>query len=480
MTSAPLPPDEEARLACLHSYPILDTPSEGVLEAITALAAEICGTRYALISLVDRDRQWFKSAKGMEQGGSTARRIAFAAHAILEPDRLMEVPDATLDPRFVDNPLVTRGHRARFYAGVPLKSPGGHALGALCVVDPTPRQLDDAQRNALQVLAGAVTTVFEARKLQALSERRLETLYANTPAMLYSLDARGGIFSASQQWLEAFGYTFEQVRGRDPHDLMTPESRAQWLALRAQFEREGGCHNFPCRFVRASGELMDALLSAHRETDPATHEPRTLCVLMDVTEQLRLQRELERMTRIDAMTGALSRSWSTERLRVELKRAQRHRRPLSVVLFDVDFFKMINDTYGHAAGDAALTHLVSIAQSQLRDSDEIGRLGGEEFVLILPETPRAGAETVAERLRRTVGASELAFNGHALRFTISLGVAEAEGRATPDSLLSCADEAMYEAKRSGRNRTIAWQPSAPVHEPAEVVDRLRETGVDVH
>ncbi len=162
MISAPLPPDEPARLAALQRYEVLDTPDEAAFDDIAQLAATICGVPVAVVSFVDSSRQWFKSRVGMETC-ETPREVAFCAHAILGQD-VFEVPDARADERFVDNPLVLGPTNLRFYAGAPLQSPDGHNLGALCVVDHTPRRLTDSQREALMKLGRQVVSQLELRK----------------------------------------------------------------------------------------------------------------------------------------------------------------------------------------------------------------------------------------------------------------------------------------------------------------------------
>ena len=164
MASSKAPSRELSRLAALLRYDILDTPSEDAFDDFTHLAAQICGTPIALVSLVDEHRQWFKSRFGLDVS-QTPREISFCTHTI-EGQGLFEVGDARLDPRFQHNPLVTGAPNIRFYAGTPLTSPDGHNLGTLCVIDRQPRQLDDAQREALVRLARQLMRLFEER-LQA-------------------------------------------------------------------------------------------------------------------------------------------------------------------------------------------------------------------------------------------------------------------------------------------------------------------------
>ena len=160
--SALVPPNEKQRLKVLWQYDVLDTIPEEVFDDLTELAARICEAPIALITLVDEDRQWFKSKVGITDN-ETSRDISFCAHAILQSD-LFIVPDATKDQRFAHNPLVTSDPKIRFYAGAPLFSPDGHALGTLCVIDKVPRELRPDQKIALRVLSRHVMTQLELRR----------------------------------------------------------------------------------------------------------------------------------------------------------------------------------------------------------------------------------------------------------------------------------------------------------------------------
>ena|SRR5256885_8376533 len=159
---APIPSNEKKRLKVLWQYEVLDTVPEEVFDDLTELAARICEAPIALITLVDEKRQWFKSKVGLTTK-ETSRDISFCGHAIAQSD-LFIVPDATVDKRFAENPLVTADPKIRFYAGAPLITPDGYALGTLCVIDKVPRELSHDQRQGLKVLARHVMTQLELRR----------------------------------------------------------------------------------------------------------------------------------------------------------------------------------------------------------------------------------------------------------------------------------------------------------------------------
>jgi GAF domain-containing protein len=160
--TAPVPKKEAKRLKVLWQYDILDTVPEEVFDDLTELAARICEAPIALISLVDEDRQWFKAKVGVTLT-ETSRDISFCAHAVKQQE-LFIIPDATKDPRFANNPLVVSDPKIRFYAGAPLITPDGYAVGTLCVIDKVPRELRPEQQQALRVLARHVMTQLELRR----------------------------------------------------------------------------------------------------------------------------------------------------------------------------------------------------------------------------------------------------------------------------------------------------------------------------
>ncbi len=176
MNTAPVPSNEARRLKVLWQYEVLDTVPEEIFDDLTELAGAICGAPIALISLVDETRQWFKAKVGLS-ASETTRDTSFCAHAIMQPD-LFIVADATRDARFKNNPLVVAEPKIRFYAGAPLVTPDGHALGTLCVLDKEPRELTPMQAKALRVLARLVVSQLELRRhSKELAKSREDTQF---------------------------------------------------------------------------------------------------------------------------------------------------------------------------------------------------------------------------------------------------------------------------------------------------------------
>lgn len=242
MTSTPypgtpaLPADEPERLAALLRYNVLDTPAEEEFDDFTKLAAQLCGTPIALISLIDASRQWFKSRVGLD-AQETPREIAFCAHAIHQRD-IFEVPNALEDPRFCSNPLVTEAPDIRFYAGAPLITSDGFALGTLCVIDQTPHHLSAAQREALARLGRQVVRQLELRR-SAAEQARLaalqQAIVSNAGVAMLTTDCQGRILSINQAAGQLLDYPPQALDGQAIqhclHRLDELQQRARQLGL---------------------------------------------------------------------------------------------------------------------------------------------------------------------------------------------------------------------------------------------------------
>jgi PAS domain S-box-containing protein len=245
--AAPIPTNESERLAALRRYEILDTPPESEFDDLTRLAAQICDAPIALISLVDADRQWFKSKQGLD-ANETPRELAFCAHAV-HSGELLEVPNATEDERFRDNPLVTGEPDIRFYAGTPLVTGAGLSLGTLCVIDRTPRHLTPQQREALATLGRQVVRQLDLRLRQRQEQRLKEeasskaafqqALLDSAQIAIISTTPEGVITSFNRGAEQMLGYRAEELIGSATPGLFHSENEvlARALELAAELSR---------------------------------------------------------------------------------------------------------------------------------------------------------------------------------------------------------------------------------------------------
>ncbi len=255
------------------------------------------------MTLVDLHHQVFKANIGLTELDGSPREVAFCSHAISQSDDLFEIGDSTLDPRFMQNPLVTGAPNIRFYAGAALELSGGHKIGTLCVIDRRARDLDEAQRKALRALARAATLSLTGLALRKAADGQAEELtamkeesrwrYESTPAMLHSIGPDGGIIAVSDRWLQELGYDRDEVIGRASTDFLTEESKeiARQEGLPRLFNG-GGSDGLEYQFVRKNGELIDVSLSATLERDRDGRPTRSLAVLKDITLQKQAIRDL--------------------------------------------------------------------------------------------------------------------------------------------------------------------------------------------
>ena len=178
--------------------------------------------------------------------------------------------------------------------------------------------------------------------------------------------------------------------------------------------------------------------------------------VQDVTDFVMYEHKLIQMAKIDSLTGIYNRRYLDSRLTEEIERSRRHGNQLSILMLDIDHFKKINDTHGHLCGDYALRKIAELLKELVRTSDILGRYGGEEFCCILPETPIEQAVVLAERCREQIAANQLTCTDHQTRVTISIGVTGLHRDDSLDSVIKRADDALYQAKRDGRNRICSY------------------------
>ncbi|SDJ93358.1 sensor domain-containing diguanylate cyclase [Billgrantia gudaonensis] len=311
---------------------------------------------------------------------------------------------------------------------------------------------------ALQTLSRDVTEQRQAlQTLESLAERQHRILEAAGEG-IYGVDREGRITFMNTAASRLLGWTLQQTQGKNSHELFHHTRRdgtdyplaecpifkamshgRQWRVTQDCFWHRSG-KIFPVELV-ASPLIEDGEIAG------------CVVVFKDITERLEAQHQLERLSTIDELTGAPNRRYFLRRFHEELQRLSRSATTASLLMFDIDHFKRINDRWGHAAGDEVLKRLVAVCRDKLRSQDLLGRLGGEEFAILLPETDIEGAMAFAERLRRACESMRVAVNREMLRVTVSLGMTQLGPEDTPESGLERADKALYEAKRSGRNRS---------------------------
>lgn len=295
----------------------------------------------------------------------------------------------------------------------------------------------------------------------AAGEAELRALKDNLPIGIYRADEEGHIQTANPALLTMLGFeSLEAFNSAELEEVWVDLSRRDELISRMR--RQGAVTDFEARLRRTDGSEIWGLFHSFGVFGEDGRLIYFDTTVQDVTEKKEALETLARMARTDGLTGLLNRQHLLARLEEEVTRANRYRRPLGVLLLDLDHFKAVNDTHGHLAGDRVLAAAAHAIDRSLRSADAAGRYGGEEFCVLLPETGQEDAEALAERLRLKLAEIRHAMGSkRALRVTCSIGVTAARGgdlRAY--DLLSAADEALYEAKRLGRNRLVAAHPKA--------------------
>ncbi|HSW19816.1 MAG TPA: ATP-binding protein [Ramlibacter sp.] len=304
MQSAPQLDNDDARVRRLHGLGVLDTESETVLDAFTDLAASFTGMPIALISLIDRDRQWYKSAVGLPQGDQTPRAVSFCGHAIAS-DGLFEVEDATLDERFHDNPLVLEAPHVKHYAGAPLVMPGGERIGTICVVDHKAGRLDKRGRLFLCKLAQNVVNVLLLRESElhlrgmmraelALreSEAKFHAITDAMPQMVWSAWPDGSLDYCNQRWRDFTGTPADDPLPRDWTSVAHPDDRsAAHAAWRLSLATGQPCE-VECRMRHVSGAFRWTLVRALPVRDDVGAILQWLGTNTDIEDQKRTQDEL--------------------------------------------------------------------------------------------------------------------------------------------------------------------------------------------
>lgn len=291
----------------------------------------------------------------------------------------------------------------------------------------------------------------------ALSEEQYRFVLEGSELGLWDWNIEKNTVDRNKRWAEILGYSSEEMANTTQQwtDFVHPEDREQaWESINSVLEGRSALHRMEYRMIHKDGSIRWILDQAKIMKRDAAGKPLRMCgTHVDITERKNLELELEKQAHSDFLTGLFNRRYFLEKAEAELVRSQRYESDLSMLMIDVDYFKKINDAYGHKAGDVVLQMIANIFQSTLREVDIAGRLGGEEFAVLLPETCIDEALDVAERLRSKIAETNVLID-HALHVsvTISIGVStKLSPNEDLDDLLCRADLGLYEAKAGGRN-----------------------------
>lgn len=455
----PLPENEEDRLLALEEYHLLDTPPEQSFERLTGLASRLFNVPIVLISLIERDRQFFKSHVGLNIC-ETSREVSFCTHAIMRDDILV-VPDATKDPRFSSNPLVLGPPFIRFYAGKPLATPSGVKLGTVCLIDTKPRfSFTEQDHEHLSDIASLVMEHMETRRLdfiRSVNQARFESIARTSADAILFSNSQSLITFWNRSAERIFGYEEAEILNHST-ELLIPDS---WLPLyKAEVERlrHGEQLQLADRIVELSGLRKDGTefpaefsLSVWREGAKSNAG----AIIRDITERKEHEDRLFRLASLDPLTDLPNRGAWRERLGETLDAGK----PCTVLLLDLDHFKETNDTHGHSVGDAVLKEVAARLLSTCSDANMVARLGGDEFVILYDGSEDRRAWMIAAQILSAL-CEPYAFSGQKAEIGVSIGIAFAPRHSQrPDELMGAADLALYRAKAAGKGQFTIFEPA---------------------
>lgn len=317
------------------------------------------------------------------------------------------------------------------------------------------RQLEDLITNANEMAAEAVRAEAVARE----NEEKFRELADLLPQTVFEVDAEGRLTFVNQQAYGIFGYSQnDRVVGRRIQNFFTEESRGKMLESLRGFAYKDLMRSNEYTMIRKDGSTFQALVYLNTIVRNGT-TVGLRGIIVDITERKRLEEELHRQATTDSLTGIYNRRHFEKLAAAELKRAQRLNHPLSVAVIDIDYFKQVNDTYGHAAGDQVLLAFRNLCQSNIREIDVFARLGGDEFALLLPVSTCDQAFAALERIRDAVEAEPIRLGEIHVSITVSVGLASLiEKDEDFDKLLIKADQALYQSKQAGRNKVTRCDP----------------------
>lgn len=312
------------------------------------------------------------------------------------------------------------------------------------------------------VTVGSARDVTQQRKALAeleASKVELKSILDQLPDVLYRTDMQGIITTISPACFDILGFKREEMLGTDLSDYYSIREDRQKI-VRAICGADGRAIRVESALRHKNGSIVWVLTNAFVRFDSSGQPVSIEGLARDISERKRMEDQLMILSRTDGLTGTYSRGHFMDRSEEVINMMKRYQRPASMMVMDLDHFKAINDKYGHHAGDLALKAFTNMCQQEIRESDILGRLGGEEFGLMMPETTLQHAQILAERIRKAATALEITLDDQTIVITVSIGLAELGTEdATLDSVMRRADLAMYQAKAGGRNQVVtAMEP----------------------
>lgn len=469
-------PNEAERLHALANYGLNEQQSLQSLEPVVRIASQMFDMPVSAVNMIGSDHVFFAASTGVGEV-DMRRDVSFCAHAINQQG-VMVIPDASADERFHDNPLVTGKTHLRFYAGVPLHSPEGLALGALCIIDDKPHHnfsTEDCQR--LTELASMVSDRLELQRVKFNSERArpdFESYAAKSSTPVIWFDEKRRIIEWNEAAIKALGYERYDKNILPFDKLIVPADRPALNQLLNQAITIGSLNGL---------SIPAEINGRHQDTHELHFGFSLFCwkqagqlkfeaILKDLTEHQREKELLQQQANQDALTGLANRARFYHAVEETLAASI----PATVFIIDLDGFKDINDTLGHRMGDDILCEMALRLSALTNTSFTLGRIGSDEFALLAPglsDTQRATRMAID---MLNIVAKPLNIHGQLLRMTASCGLAFAPSQALEAmELVGDADLALFKARGSGRGHYFLFTPELRT----EAVAR-RRYGLELH
>jgi len=317
---------------------------------------------------------------------------------------------------------------------------------------------DETDKTKVWGLCGISTDITELKQREAAlqeSAKRFHSTFDSAPIGMALVGIDGRFLQANDALCRILGYTQVELQQKTFQEITHPDDlQTDYSMLEELHTGRRESYQIEKRYIHKDGHDIWVLLSRSTVRDSNNKILYLIAQIQDVTERKNLMDKLSLQANQDYLTNLYNRRFFMEQAEVELARAKRYRKPLSLLMLDIDHFKNINDTYGHKSGDIVLQKLSSLLMEKLRTVDVIGRIGGEEFAILLPESNLDNAAEVAERLREDVAKTEVEMDGGAVvHFTVSIGIVVLNDRdINLDAMFNLADQALYKAKNGGRNQ----------------------------